>query len=125
MRPLAPDFSGKKLDKGRPILLVAAQHQDFRTSGIDPILSPCAVKDYISLGSGPSRMKTDCDSDHGSSGGVYLFRDSDGKIYAKAIEITGKDLVHSKIPNHAPYDNETNFTGTIVIDQSFLSWYSK
>jgi hypothetical protein len=121
--PLTPDFSGKKLAKGTPTILVAAQHHDFKGSGIDPILSPCSVQDYFDHGDGLSRMTTDCDADKGSSGGVYLTLE-DGKIYAKALQVGG-GADYQQVPNHSPYNNETNYEGALVIDQSFLDWYSK
>jgi hypothetical protein len=124
-RPFAPDFSEKKLAKGTSVVLLAAQHRDLRTSGVDPVLSPCTVQDYFDWGDGVSRMKTDCDSDKGSSGGPYIFRGEDGKIYVKAMQIGMEAPDHSKIPNHTPYNNETNHTGGLVIDQTFLKWYSK
>ena len=124
-RPLPPDFSGKKLAKGTPVFLLASHHNDFKASGADPIVSPCGVKEYYDPGDGLSRMKTDCDSGPGSSGGVVLFRDNDGKLYAKAVSVASTHNDYSVVPNKAPYNSETNATREIVIDQSFLQWYSK
>ena len=121
VKPLTASSSGEPLKPGEQLILVTAQNKDFKTDGKDPIVTTCSARNVEIARDGVTRVKMDCDLDGGASGGP-IFTVEDGELVVRAMAVSKVD---TRLPDHSPYEETSNYSFALGMDRDLLSWVKK